>query len=444
MAAEKELVLRIEPKPEATVYLSVSWQPDQGKDFGYRLVRRLDETGCLVVGDAKDFKEMESPRLQRIMSKADGFLSVLPYRPDKASKTSGFMIDELRLAIGLGLPLAVIYDARIAVQATTDSTTKLSRLIFPDASAIDIESKNLIFCKGFDFGVPTSENLTLVELDAFFSQIKSRPKVGPYSFLITRLQPDFALPRAACTAAAENASGTPCIWIDSKNYSTNIDDTTERVRLLIKHAEFVVAEISLTEDNPDFDNPSRAHEIGIAMAYGKKLFLVSHEPRRHPYHGVVPRQLVWWNNEAELYEDLKTAIYAERGEIGRYVYNEEIQKVDSGHTSKFSAKKFDINQSPAWVPPASMDTAQSWIYAVSLGVIVFCLSAILRHWVGYSDTLDLVAMIAGITAFIFSSKVGNAVHSSLRRLTFLRWFVPLVALVLLVTVLVLLSRSLKG
>ena len=54
-----ELKLNLEPAPKGTVYLSVSWQPDKGKDFGYRVIRRLDEAGYLVIGDTKGYDEMD-------------------------------------------------------------------------------------------------------------------------------------------------------------------------------------------------------------------------------------------------------------------------------------------------------------------------------------------------------------------------------------------------
>lgn len=47
------------------------------------------------------------------------------------------------------------------------------------------------------------------------------------------------------------STGMRCLFIDSRGYSTNIDDTVTRTRLISQHAQFVVADISYSEDNPN-------------------------------------------------------------------------------------------------------------------------------------------------------------------------------------------------
>ena len=425
-------MLRLDSAPEGTIYLSVSWQPGQGQDFGYRLIDRLDEKGYLVVGDTKGFAEMDPNRLRRIMAQADGFLASLPYRPDKPSKTSGFMLDEVRIALEAGLPTAIIYDERVGVRVQRDESARTVELLFADSTILSALEDQLVLYCGFDFGVPRSEDLVLLDLELFLSRAKApAAKIEPYAFLITRLQPDFALPRAACIAAVERAAGIPCLWIDSK-YRTNMDDTIERVRLLIKHSEFVVAEISLADENVGSDNPSRAHEIGLATAYRKRVFLASREPRRHPYHGLVSRQIVWWKDEAELYSLLKEQVHLERGSIGRHVYNWDLRGPGQGAGKwQFSGDSFDEGQAAKWLPPVSIDPAQRWIYAISFGVIVFCCALLLRR-IGYDDTLDLAATLGGIVTLLFASQVHDSIYGALRRLEFLRWFIPLLAALLLV------------
>jgi hypothetical protein len=433
-ARDIDLALKLESAPKGVVYLSVSWQPDKGKEFGYRVIRRLDEEGFLAVGDTKGFDEMDPERIRRIMSQADGFLSLLPYRPEKPCKTSGFMLDELDAAIELGLPISLIYDARVDPSASDTPSGDAVSLKFPDGRTITIPKNVLVGHAGYDYGVPKSEELQLVNLADFLARATTPPAtLQPYSFLICRLQPDFALPRAACVAAAEMAAGIPCLWIDSRGYATNVDDTADRARLLIRHAAFVVAEISLTDENPDFDSPSRAHEIGLAIAYRKKVFPVSHGPRRHPYHGLVARQLVWWDGESQLLNDLRDAIYAERGSVGRHVYNRELEKLGDGFKPHFASPHFDVDVAPAWRPPVAAEEGrtQSWIYAISFGVSAGCIALLLRQGLGYEDTLDLAAMFTGIVAFFFSSRLSKEVHLQLQRFAYLRWLIPLIAALLL-------------
>ena len=71
-------------------------------------------------------------------------------------------------------------------------------------------------------------------------------------------------------------------------------------RLLIKHATFVIADLTLGIESPERENPSRAHEIGMAVAYERPLLLCSQEPRRYPYFSIGDMQMSFWLTEDEL------------------------------------------------------------------------------------------------------------------------------------------------
>jgi hypothetical protein len=428
-----DLVLRINSYQLSTVYLSVSWQPDKGKEFGYKVIKRLDEQNILVIGDTKGFDSMDPIRLNRIMSQADSFLSILPFRPEKSCKTSIFMLDELSFAINNRLPISIIYDSRIPITIIENPSNNTTSFVFQDGKSMEIPDDLKISYSPFDFGVSKSEELLLITLTDFISNSnRTSGKIPPYSFLISRLQPDFTLPRKSCITASESSSGIPCLWIDSPQYSTNIDDTIERARLLIKHAQFIVAEISLTEENPDYDNPSRAHEIGLATAYRKKIFYVSHGPRRHPYHGIVSTQFIWWDDENQLCKDLSTSIYTERDKLGRHIYNRELENLNDGFTSKFGTPIFDPSTYKKWNSPISDESGrtQSWIYAISFGLIVACTSILLKKFVNYDQTLDLVAIFAGIITIFFSSRISKKIQQTLHQTNYLRWLIPLLAILL--------------
>lgn len=423
----KKLTLKLDRSPKSTLYLSVSWQPDAGKDFGYKLVKQLDERRVLLVGDPKGFDNMDPARLRRVMDGCDGCISVLPYRPEKPSLTSPYMIDELKIAVEFGLPVAVFCDKRIGVkyEKTNDGTVYR----FVDGSTVVVPQALQKHVVAYDHGVERSENITLINLADFVDGLnRTIGKVPKYGFLITRLQPDFSLPRQACVAAVAQSTGFPCLWIDAPDYTTNINDTVERVKLLIKHSEFVVAEISLTAENPNFDNPSRAHEIGLATAFGKDVIPVSHDPRRHPYHGIVSGHVVWWQDEKELFDNLTERLHSKRGTIGRHVYN-----WDLADESTLQPAHFVHNTADSWQPPSTLQLPShvSWAFACSFSLIVFCLALLLRKFVGYDDTLDLAAILAAVTTFLFSSRISDAIHRHLCSLMFLRWLIPLVAAIIL-------------
>lgn len=44
--------------------------------------------------------------------------------------------------------------------------------------------------------------------------------------------------------------------------------------------------------------------------FGKPVYVVLHDPRRHPHHGRVASQVVWWNDETVLFAKLKDKLHA--------------------------------------------------------------------------------------------------------------------------------------
>jgi hypothetical protein len=434
------LSLRIDGAAKTTIYLSVSWQPDQGKTFGYRIVKRLDEKGILVVGDVKRLDTMDLDRIARIMRGANGFICVLPFRPNNACKTSEPMLDELRVAIRLGLPVAVLADDQIKVAKHHNGQNLTLR--FPDGTEIDIPSNLARLVNSYYFGDEPSEEVRIGELAGFLQGCSSHTVTPPYAFLVTRLQPDFELPRHAIVAAVQNAAGIPCIWVDSKNVETNFPtDTIARVRHLIKHSTFVVAEISLTDEHNTQDNPSRAHEIGLATAFGKQIILAAHTPRRAPYHGVIASQLIWWDNETDLYQQLRTQLHTERATTGRHVYNWDLPTADPRYVLTLPRVDFQNDPARAWTPPRNFELPEwlGWFYAGSFSLLVICAAVLLKRFIDYDGTLDLVAILAGVTTFLFSSSLSNKLYRVLGSVSFLRWLIPLCAFLLLCATIVLVA-----
>ena len=146
-------------------------------------------------------------------------------------------------------------------------------------------------------------------------------RMRPYAFLIGRLERDFAHAREAIRFAVENEAGIACLWSDDGRHRTNIASVRERTRLLIKHATFVIAELTLGVESPDRENPSRAHEIGLAIGYERKLMLSSQEPRRYPYFSIADLQMTFWDAEDELEQQVRAWIRASRESVARTVFN---------------------------------------------------------------------------------------------------------------------------
>lgn len=167
-----------------------------------------------------------------------------------------------------------------------------------------------------------AEELRLtVHPDAPVTLARRPDRIPPYAFFIGRLERDFAQARAAIRTAVEDAAGIPFLWVDDGRHRTNVPGVRERTRLLLAHATFVVADLTLGPESPAQENPSRAHEIGMSMAYSKPLVLTSQEPRRHPYYSVGDLQLTFWETEDELERVIRSWIAAERPLVARQVFN---------------------------------------------------------------------------------------------------------------------------
>lgn len=174
---------------------------------------------------------------------------------------------------------------------------------------------------------------------------RSPETVQPYAFMIGRLERDFTLARAAIRSAVESEAGITCLWSDDGRHRTNIDSVRERTRQLIRHATFVIAELTLGVENPDRENPSRAHEIGMAMAYERKLLLSSQEPRRDPYFSVGDMQMTFWDTEDELERQTREWIRVNREWVARRVYNGELAE------SKLDRPTFTYDPGARYIGP---------------------------------------------------------------------------------------------
>jgi hypothetical protein len=307
--------LEIFTPEKVDVYLSC---PDKG-DIVWPLVRRLDEACIRVIGDVSDL-EPDDDRTQFIMNGCSGFVTTLPYLDSELCTTSPRLIRELRLGAELGIPLTIFREngVRLDVNRSTDSL----RLQFGDSDPISVEHQ-----KVYGPGIDAERNGDLEEMllpvvDRFRAEVlKDRYRIRPYAFLIGRLERDFAQAREAMRAAVESEAGLPCLWSDDGRHRANIESVRERTRLLIKHSTFVFADLTLVPESPERENPSRAHEIGMAIAYDRKLMLCSQEPRRYPYFSIGDLQMTFWSTEAELECKVKDWIYSNRECLARRVFN---------------------------------------------------------------------------------------------------------------------------
>ena len=174
-------------------------------------------------------------------------------------------------------------------------------------------------------------------------------RIPPYAFLIGRLERDFSHVCQAMRVAVEREAGIPLVWIDDGRHRSNVESVRQRTRLLIRHAAFVIADLTLGVESPERENPSRAHEIGMAVAYDRRLMLSSQEPRRYPYFSIGDMQMSFWETEDELERNVAQWIRAAREGVSRRVFNAELASV--GHISKVSPPTFSFDPAKRFIGP---------------------------------------------------------------------------------------------
>lgn len=160
--------------------------------------------------------------------------------------------------------------------------------------------------------------------DDFVNGVVEAHVTRPYAFFVGRLERDFAHARAAIRSAVERVAGIPLLWADDGRHVTNVESVRRATQAMIRHAAFVVADLTLGVESPDRENPSRAHEIGLALAYERPLLLTSQEPRRYPYFSIADMQMLFWLDEGELAEQVGDWIVKTRPVAERRVLNHEL------------------------------------------------------------------------------------------------------------------------
>ena len=79
---------------------------------------------------------------------------------------------------------------------------------------------------------------------------------------------------------------------------------------------------------------------------------------------------------------------------------------------------------------SSLSSFESGVVALSLGAMVFSVSRLTGILTGYQNTLDLAPILAAIFTTMFSSNLGKVVLRIVSNISYLRWFIPLVGLLL--------------
>jgi len=433
MDMDKNFTLRIEKDYQVDVYLSCSWQPDTGLDASYVVVENFDANSIRVIGDVLDEKEQDPNRITRIMKDCSGFFVVLPFRSNHETNTSPWIIEEIEIAAKLDIPFGIAADYRLNVKIENDN--EINKLILINdnntyTKEIILKNSYIENLIKFESGNGDLKKQLSHKLYTFIDKVSNyQNKNQPYVFLITRLEKDFKQAREMIKASVENIAGIPCLWADDSRHETNCSDVTEAARLLIKNATFVVGDITLDQLEPSRENPSRSHEIGISTAYCKDIILCSQDPRRYPYHSIYKIQIIFWNNEDELYNNLKQWLISHKSRYCRSIYNYRLPEKNNKYDPKIKEIKIDYNKDQRYISPNlyKMKGVERGIIAISFGLIVFVVPSLVKKYLKYDDTLDLAPILAAVFTAIFSSDLRTSIIQSIAKVKYLRFLIPFIA-----------------
>lgn len=201
------------------------------------------------------------------------------------------------------------------------------------------------------------------ELENYIAGLTGTPA---YAFFIGRLERDFTHAREALRAAVEAEAGMTLLWSGDGCHRTPTDSVRADTEMLLKHAAFVIADLSLGVENPQHENPSRAHEIGLSSAFARPLLLCSREPRRYPYFSIGDLQMFFWSDERDLHERAVAWICAHRAEIARTVANTRLPEP----RIRAATFTFDPERRYLWPENRPLSASERLVMSVSLGAIV--------------------------------------------------------------------------
>lgn len=432
---DKDFTLQIETDYTNDIYLSCSWRPGAGQDATWLIVNELDQLKMRALGDVRDLREQDDKRIIRIMSRCNGFIVILPFREQEAIKTSPYIFDEIRYAASLGIPIAFFYESRIPLNLTSDgSNTIISFINSPTQKGISINNNNLFGPFKYDEGSSNLPNQVTGKLGQFIESTKRTSiNLRPYAFLITRLKTDFWLARNAISTAVSEKAGIPCLWSGDTIHTTNIESIRESTRLLIKNAEFIVADFTLGLESPEIYNPNRALELGMAMAYRRPVIMFAQGPRKDPFFAAGDVQVLFWENEEQLYKLVCETIHSKRHDLGRWVYNYELKERDANYSLKVSAPKFHMDSRYRYIAPNHypLSTVESWLVAIGFAISAWSLASIVENRFGFSGTFDFTSLLAGIFTLVFASDINKQIRQALGKYAPLRWLIPIMGLILL-------------
>jgi hypothetical protein len=262
------------------IYVSRTWHANEAPLADY-VCRLLDRAGFRLIGDMPDQPSWDETRIKSIISSCGGFCAIFPYRPNEQNYTSKYILEELSIADGLGLPRLVVAQPGVKLpQPISDSTVLSSSL------------------------ATGNEEIACAELDEKIEMQREnwRPPTQPhYIFYATDLDAKFYQRNHAVERILQTVTATTCLMGQSVHESHIQRAIAERIR----SAHFVIADISNAGPDGETDEESSYSinvciEAGIARGAGVPLYLLARGERRNPPFMFRDQEVGFYADETEL------------------------------------------------------------------------------------------------------------------------------------------------
>ncbi len=262
------------------IYVSYGW--DEAEQPAVRYVNRyFDHAGFRLIGDAKDqpnFKGRDQrERIRAIMESCRGFLAIVPYRADEASKefggTSKYIVRELDLAAEAGLPIVIVKDPRVTLDP---------RQIASAAEVVEVS-----LAAGFEKAdsAPIEQAAALLRDRAL-----DEPKHAHYVFYSTDINPENEDRNTMIREVIQRVTGMPC------RFGVDISERNDIYRVIIdqiKDAFVMVSDLTGMRANILI-------ESGIAIGADVHIYYVQTGETHRPPVMLGNPQIHKYDNEAEL------------------------------------------------------------------------------------------------------------------------------------------------
>lgn len=396
----------------------------------WSIIKRLDQASIRAITNVSDL-EPDEKRVRRIMTECSALVVVLPYRASETCTTIPTLVAEARMGAELGLPIAIFSEA--GVRVLIDESASEPNLQFGDSALIPVGRGQvygpILYSEPGDF----SEEMLPIFERFLAAVLKNKVRIRPYAFFIGRLERDFTHAREAISAAVESEAGIPCLWSDDGRHRIDVESVRDRTRLLIEHAAFVIADLTLGTESPERENPSRAHEIGMTIAFGRKLMLCSQEPRRYPYFSIGDMQMTFWSTEADLERKLRKWIRTCRDTPARAVLNHGLADLNTDVVPKIKKPDFTFDVNRRYVGPNTKPSfnLRAPIVALSVGAIYLAFMHLATLYFGLGSGAYWVAYIAAVFTFFLWPHLSGRARGVLEPARFVAQFLVLIALTLM-------------